>query len=56
MLDQLGPRLVRGAVVMIDDYTTVAGATRAVDEYVAGRDLVIEKPSISHIPSYFRVP
>ncbi len=56
VLDQLGPRLVRGAVVMIDDYTTVAGATRAVDEYLADRDVVIEKPPITHVPSYFRVP
>jgi hypothetical protein len=56
VLEHLGPRLVRGAVVMIDDYTTVAGATRAADEFVTDRGLVIEKQSIAHIPSYFRIP
>ena len=45
-------RLVRGGVLVMDDYPTVLGETRAVDEYFEGHDVRIEKLSISHIPSF----
>jgi len=34
-LDQLYPKLVRGGIVMIDDYFRWQGARKAVDDYVA---------------------
>jgi len=33
---------------------TVPGATRAIDEFLLGKNLTIEKLPISHIPAYIR--
>jgi hypothetical protein len=55
ILDNLVDRVVKGGLVLFDDYGTVAGETRAIDEYFAGRSLVIEKLSISHIPAFVRI-
>jgi hypothetical protein len=54
-LEHLYPRMVRGGIVLLDDYGTVAGATRAVDEYFATRDVAIRKLPFSHIPAYIVV-
>jgi hypothetical protein len=40
-LDHLYPKLVRGGIVMIDDYFRWAGARKAVDEYVADHKIPI---------------
>lgn len=53
-LNLLYDRVVRGGLVVFDDYGTVAGETRAVDEFLRGKDVVIKKLPISHIPSYLR--
>src|SRR5206468_4389159 len=55
VLEHLAPRVVHGGLIVLDDYGTVAGETRAVDEYFAGRDVRIEKLPISHIPAFIRV-
>ncbi|WP_340106400.1 TylF/MycF/NovP-related O-methyltransferase [Rhodohalobacter sp. 8-1] len=54
ILDHLYDRIVRGGVIVFDDYGTVAGETEAVDEFFEEKDILIEKPSISHIPSFIR--
>jgi hypothetical protein len=54
ILENLYDRVVKGGVIVLDDYGTVAGETKAVDEFIAGKDVTIEKLSISHIPSYIR--
>jgi len=56
ILDQLFDRVVHRGLVVMDDYGTVAGETRAVDEFLqkAGREALIEKLPISHIPAYLR--
>ena len=56
ILDQLFKRVVKGGLVVFDDYGTVAGETRAIDEFLekAERELLIEKLPISHIPAYIR--
>jgi hypothetical protein len=56
ILEQLFGRVVQGGLVVFDDYGTVAGETRAIDEFLekTGRDLLIEKLPISHIPAYIR--
>src|SRR5205807_4683586 len=38
-LEHLFPRLVRGGVLIIDDYGTWGGCRQAVDEYTAAHDL-----------------
>ena len=40
-MDHLSPKLVRGGIVIIDDYFRWAGARKAVDEYVADHKIPI---------------
>lgn len=54
VLDCLFDKVVVGGLIVLDDYGTVYGETRAVDEYLLDKDYVIEKMPISHIPSYIR--
>ena len=42
-LEHLYPRLVRGGVLIIDDYGHYAGAREAVDEYFAGRPILLAR-------------
>lgn len=46
--------VVPGGLVVFDDYGTVAGETRAVDEFFSGKDVRFEKLAISHIPAFIR--
>ena len=52
VLESLWDRVVRNGVVMFDDYGTVEGETRAVEEFFADRDVLIEKPSTSHVSAF----
>lgn len=52
VLEHLYDRVVPGGVVMLDDYPTVAGATRAVDEFFAARNVAIQKLPLAHIPAF----
>ena len=54
ILNNLYERVVRGGLVVFDDFGTVAGETKAIDEFFAGKDVQIEKLPISHIPSFIR--
>ena len=42
-LEHLYPRLVSGGVLIIDDYGHYAGARQAVDEYFAGRPVLLAR-------------
>ncbi len=55
-LENLFDRVVAGGIVILDDYGTVAGATRAIDEFLAGRNLTIEKLPLAHIPAFLVKP
>ncbi len=54
VLEYLFDRLVPGGILVLDDYGTVDGETRAFDEFFAGKDKVVRKLPISHIPAYVR--
>lgn len=55
VLRALFERVVRGGVVVLDDYATVAGETRAVDELLAVTPgLTVEKLPIAHVPAFIR--
>lgn len=54
VLNHLFDRVVRGGVVVLDDFGTVAGETRAIDEFLADRAITVGKLPIAHIPAYIR--
>ena len=54
ILNHLFDRVVSGGLLVFDDFGTVAGETKAIDEFFADKNTIIEKLSISHIPSYVR--
>jgi hypothetical protein len=54
-LDLLWPRIVVGGLLVLDDYTAVEGATRAVDAWLARHPSArIEKPPFAHVPAFLR--
>ena len=54
ILEKLYDRVVKGGLIVLDDYATVAGETRAVDEFIATKDKQVEKLSISHVPCFIK--
>jgi hypothetical protein len=52
-LKKLYDMVVRGGVIVLDDYATIEGETLAVDEFFSDKDIIIRKFSFSHCkPSY----
>lgn len=52
-LEKLFDRVVRGGIIIFDDYGTVEGETLAVDEFLADKKYLIQKYPFSHSkPSY----
>lgn len=51
-LGYLYERVVPGGIIMIDDYGTVSGATDAVDQFIDGRGLIIEKSPYYQVPAF----
>ncbi len=56
ILERLYDCVVPGGIIVLDDYATVAGETRAVDEFIFEKSLEIQKLPISHIPCYIVKP
>lgn len=53
-LEKLYRHVVIGGIILIDDYNTVYGATKAIDEFLANNKSVqIKKLSFNKVPSYF---
>jgi len=52
ILEHLYPRLVRGGILIIDDYGTFPGETKAIDDYFKGKDITIKKFPFAMTPSY----
>jgi len=52
ILENMYERVVKGGIIMFDDYGTFPGETKAVDEFFKDKDEIIQKLPISHIPSY----
>ncbi|MFV2035175.1 MAG: TylF/MycF/NovP-related O-methyltransferase [Halocynthiibacter sp.] len=55
-LDALYDRIVPGGLIVVDDYTAVAGATEAIDAFVAARGLLIEKLPLYSVPAFIQKP
>lgn len=54
ILEKLYDRVVGGGVIMFDDYNSVEGETRAVDEFFADKPEKIQKLSLNYIPSFIQ--
>lgn len=52
ILEHFWDKIVKGGILVLDDYGTVEGETRAVDEFFAGKNITINKPRFNHIPAY----
>jgi hypothetical protein len=52
ILNHLYPRLVRGGVLLLDDYGVFPGETKAVDEYFRGKNVEIKKLPFCQTPCY----
>lgn len=55
VLESLFQRIVPGGLLILDDYGTVEGETRAVDEFFENRSVRFEKLPVAHIPAFVRV-
>lgn len=54
-LEKLYDRVVRGGIIIFDDYATVEGETLAVDEFFSDKGYVIKKYPFSHAKPSFIV-
>jgi len=52
ILKYFWPRIVKGGILILDDYTTHLGETKAVDEYFKGQDVKILKFPFAMTPCY----
>ena len=54
-LSQLLERMVKGGVIVVDDYNSVFGATKALDEFCEQNGFKIKKLSHYNVPAYIDV-
>ena len=54
ILENLFDLVVPGGIVMLDDYASAEGETRAVDEFIAGTGYRVEKTSYAVTPAFIR--
>ena len=52
VLEYLYPKLEKGGVLILDDYGTFPGETKAVDEYFSGKNVEIKKFPFCMTPCY----
>jgi hypothetical protein len=52
VLEHLWPLVVRGGVLVLDDYGIFPGATKATDDYFRGTNVEIRKFPFAHSPTY----
>ena len=52
ILEHLFPRIVRGGILILDDYATFPGETKAVDDYFKGLHMRIQKFPFAMTPCY----
>lgn len=52
ILELLWDRVVKGGILMLDDYGTIEGETKAVDEFMKSQPLKLEKLPYNYIPVY----
>jgi hypothetical protein len=54
VLENLYPRLVKGGILILDDYGTFPGETKAVDDYFSKKDVDIQKFTFCVTPCFIK--
>lgn len=54
ILENLFERVVPGGIIMLDDYASAEGETKAVDEFIAGTGYRVEKLPYAVTPAFIR--
>lgn len=52
ILENFYPRMVKGGILMLDDYNVFPGETQAVEEFFQKKKIAIKKLSFSSTPAY----
>jgi len=52
ILKYLYPLISTGGIIMLDDYNTFPGETKAVDEYCNGKNIKINEPTFPNTPHF----
>lgn len=52
ILENLYPRIVKGGILVLDDYGVFAGETKAVDEFFKDKNIIIKKLSLNATPCF----
>ncbi len=52
ILNHLYPKIIKGGVLILDDYGSFEGETKAVDEYFKGMDVAIQRFPFCKTPCY----
>lgn len=52
ILNTMYEKVVRGGLIVLDDYGTFPGETKAVDDFVKNKNISIRKLPLSHSPSF----
>jgi hypothetical protein len=52
VMNLLAPRVVPGGVLVLDDYGIFPGATKAIDDFMAGRSERMQKFPYAHAPAF----
>ena len=55
-LETFYPHVVRGGIIIFDDYGAFAGANKAIDDFFSATDVRIQKLTYSHAISYLVKP
>lgn len=56
ILNNMYDLVVRGGIIVLDDYGTFPGETKAVDDFFTEKNIVINKLPFAHIPAYIVKP
>jgi hypothetical protein len=56
ILEHLYPLVVRGGILIVDDYGSFAGESQAVDEYFAGTGVRVQKLPFCQTPCFVQKP
>jgi hypothetical protein len=54
ILDNIWDKIVRGGILILDDYGTVEGETKAVDEFINDKDIIVQKTPYKYKPSFIQ--